>query len=108
LVSANRSSWIISAAKKRWVPSCPDGAQRRALLSLGLLEAEQIHQIPNSGTIRRPVRIRPVTGLGRLSRLRLVIGDTFQFASMNFNTETWSEYVCEMPPPVLYGDTTLG
>ena len=30
------------------------------------------------------------TGLGKLSRLRLVSGESFQFASMNFRIETWS------------------
>ena len=32
------------------------------------------------------------TGLGKLSRLRVVTGGTAQFASMNFRIETWSEY----------------
>lgn len=33
----------------------------------------------------------PLTfGLGKLSRLRFVIGPSFQFRSMNFRSETWS------------------
>ena len=37
-------------------------------------------------------------GLGRLSRLRSVIGGSAQLYSMNFKIETWSLYWCEMCP----------
>jgi hypothetical protein len=37
--------------------------------------------------------LRPLAiGFGKLSRLRPVTGDNFQFASMNFRIETWSAY----------------
>ena len=34
--------------------------------------------------------LRDVTGLGKLSRLRLVMGCKPQFFSMNFTIEAWS------------------
>jgi hypothetical protein len=40
------------------------------------------------------------TGLGRLSRLRLLTGARPQLRSMNLRIETWSVYSCETRPPV--------
>ena len=55
----------------------------------GLWEGERVKQIVQCWTIRRHVRFfLVVIGLGKLSRVRLVIGFRFQFLLMNLIRET--------------------
>jgi hypothetical protein len=56
----------------------------------GYLKVKRSIRSPIAGPFVGLYGSAPAVGFGRLSRLRLVIGGTSQFASMNFSIETWS------------------
>jgi hypothetical protein len=73
----------------------PPVVQRRAALFdsafLGYLKLKRSNRSPIAGLLIGAYLLLLYWGLGKLSRLRLVIGSKYQLCSMNFRIDTWSE-----------------